>query len=248
MCEDFRMASSIQGKTAIVTGGSRGIGLAIAAGLLAEGVSVSITGTNPDHLRAAEASLLAKTAGGAKLLTFTADVRDHLAVDSVVEETVRRLGGLDILVNNAGVGWFGTVESESHDDWRRVIDTNLTGIFNCCHAAIPHMRRRGESYIINISSLAGKNVVTGGAGYCASKAGVNAFSEVLLQEVRQDGIRVTYVCPGSVNTDFTGHADPNNDWKLRPEDVAQVVLDLVRTDKRSLPSLVEMRPAKPPKK
>src|SRR6185436_11645618 len=123
MCEYFRMASSIEGKTAIVTGGSRGIGLAIAAGLLAEGVSVSITGTNPDHLRAAEASLLAKTAGGAKLLTFTADVRNHLAVDSVVEETVRRLGGLDILVNNAGVGWFGTVESESHDDWRRVIDT-----------------------------------------------------------------------------------------------------------------------------
>jgi short-subunit dehydrogenase len=110
------------------------------------------------------------------------------------------------------------------------------------------MRRRGESYIINISSLAGKNVVAGGAGYCASKAGVNAFSEVLLQEVRQDGIRVSYVCPGSVNTDFMGHADPASDWKLRAEDVAQVVLDLVRTDKRSLPSLVEMRPARPPKK
>jgi NAD(P)-dependent dehydrogenase (short-subunit alcohol dehydrogenase family) len=242
------MASSIQGKAAIVTGGSRGIGLAIAAGLLAEGVNVAITGTNPEHLRAAEAALLPKAVSGAKLLTFTADVRDHLAVDSAVEETVRRFGGLDILVNNAGVGWFGTVESESHDEWRRVIDTNLTGIFNCCHAAIPHMRRRGEAYIINISSLASKNVVAGGAGYCASKAGVNAFSEVLLQEVRQDGIRVSYVCPGSVNTDFTGHADSQNDWKLRPEDVAEVVLDLVRTDKRSLPSLVEMRPSKPPKK
>jgi len=242
------MASSLQGKVAIVTGGSRGIGRAIAADLLAEGVSVVITGTNPEHLREAEAVLMARAAGGAKVLTFTADVRDHLAVDSVVEETVRRLGGLDILVNNAGVGWFGTVESETHEDWRRVIDTNLTGMFNCCHAAIPHLRRRGESYIINISSLAGKNVVAGGAGYCASKAGVNAFSEVLLQEVRQDGIRVTYVCPGSVNTDFMGHADAGNDWKLKPEDVAQVVLDLVRTDKRSLPSLVEMRPAKPPKK
>ena len=97
-------------------------------------------------------------------------------------------------------------------------------------------------------SLAGKNVVTGGAGYCASKAGLNAFSEVLLQEVRQDGIRVSYVCPGSVNTDFVGHADPSNDWKLRPEDVAQVVLDLLSTHTRSLPSLVELRPAKPPKK
>jgi NAD(P)-dependent dehydrogenase (short-subunit alcohol dehydrogenase family) len=248
MCEDFRMASSVQGKVAIVTGGSRGIGRAIAAALLREGVNVAITGTNSEHLREAESALASTTAAGAKLLTFTADVRDHLAVESAVEETVRRLGGLDILVNNAGVGWFGAVESETHEEWRRVIDTNLTGIFNCCHAAIPHMRRRGEAYIINISSLAGKNVVTGGAGYCASKAGVNAFSEVLLQEVRQDGIRVSYVCPGSVNTDFMGHADPANDWKLRPEDVAQVVLDLVRTDKRSLPSLVEMRPAKPPKK
>jgi NAD(P)-dependent dehydrogenase (short-subunit alcohol dehydrogenase family) len=248
MCEDFRMASSLHGKVAIVTGGSRGIGRAIAADLLAEGISVAIADTNPDHLRDAEAALLPKAANGVKLLTFTADVRDHLAVDSVVEETVRRLGGLDILVNNAGVGWFGTVESESHEDWRRVIDTNLTGMFNCCHSAIPHMRRRGESYIINISSLGGKYVLPGGAGYCASKAGVNAFSEVLLQEVRQDGIRVSYICPGSVNTDFMEPTDPGNDWKLRPEDVAQVVLELVRTDKRSLSSLVEIRPAKPPKK
>jgi 3-oxoacyl-[acyl-carrier protein] reductase len=248
MCEDFRMASTVQGKVAIVTGGSRGIGRAIAAALLRDGANTVITGTNPEHLRDAEAALASTASAGAKLLTFTADVRDHLAVESVVAETVRRLGGLDILVNNAGVGWFGTVESETHEEWRRVIDTNLTGIFNCCHAAIPHMRRRGESYIINISSLAGKNVVTGGAGYCASKAGVNAFSEVLLQEVRHDGIRVSYVCPGSVNTDFMGHADPSNDWKLRPEDVAQVVIDLLRTDKRSLSSLVEMRPAKPPKK
>jgi 3-oxoacyl-[acyl-carrier protein] reductase len=248
MCEDFGMPSTMHGKVAIVTGGSRGIGRAISAGLLHEGVNVVITGTNPDHLREAESVLTPLAQAGAKLLTFTADVRDHLAVDSVVDETVRRLGGLDILINNAGVGWFGTVESETHEEWRRVIDTNLTGIFNCCHAAIPHMRRRGEAYIINISSLAGKNVVAGGAGYCASKAGVNAFSEVLLQEVRQDGIRVSYVCPGSVNTDFMGHADPANDWKLRPEDVAQVVVDLLRTDKRSLSSLVEMRPAKPPKK
>ena len=216
--------------------------------LLQESVHVAITGTKPDHLREAESALAGAATGGAKLHTYVADVRDHLAVEKVVDETVRRLGGLDILVNNAGVGWFGTVESEPHEDWRRVIDTNLTGVFNCCHAAIPHLRRRGEAYIVNISSLAGKNVVTGGAGYCASKAGLNAFSEVLLQEVRQDGIRVSYVCPGSVNTDFTGNADPANDWKLRPEDVAQVVLDLVRTDKRSLPSLVELRPAKPPKK
>ena len=246
MCEYFLMTATLQGKVAIVTGGSRGIGRAIAAGLLREGVHVAIIGTTAEHLHEAETALASASRAGAKLHTFVADVRDHLAVGSAVDETVRRLGGLDFLINNAGVGWFGTVESEPHEEWRRVIDTNLTGVFNCCHAAIPHLRRRGESYIINISSLAGKNVVAGGAGYCASKAGLNAFSEVLLQEVRQEGIRVSYVCPGSVDTDFTGHAP--NDWMLRPEDVAQVVLDLVRTDKRSLPALVELRPAKPPKK
>ena len=242
------MTAILQGRVAIVTGGSRGIGRAIAAALLGEGIHVAITGIKPEHLREAETALASASTAGAKLHTFVADVRDHLAVGSVVDETVRRLGGLDFLINNAGIGWFGTVESEPHENWRRVIDTNLTGVFNCCHAAIPHLRRRGEGYIINISSLAGRNVVTGGAGYCATKAGLNAFSEVLLQEVRQDGIRVSYVCPGSVNTDFMGHGDPPNDWKLRPEDVAQVVLDLVRTDKRSLPALVELRPAKPPKK
>jgi 3-oxoacyl-[acyl-carrier protein] reductase len=238
--------ATLKGKVAIVTGGSRGIGRAVAAAFLAEGIHVAITGTKPDHLRAAESVLAAAARHGAQLQTFVADVRDHLAVGSVVDETVRRLGGLDILVNNAGVSWFGSVESEPHDAWRRVIDTNLTGVFNCCQAAIPHLRRSGESYIINISSLAGKHAVTGGAGYCASKAGLNAFSEVLLQELRQDGIRVSYVCPGLVNTER--HTDPANDWKLLPEDVAEVVLDLVSSHARSLPSLVELRSSKPPQK
>ncbi len=137
---------------------------------------------------------------------------------------------------------------KAHDDWRRVMDTNVTGIFTCCRAAIPHLRRRGGGYIINISSLAGSNPFAGGASYCASKAAVDAFSEALMQEVRHDGIRVSYIKPGSVNTDFMGHADPQNDWKLRPEDVAQVVVDLVSHDQRSLPSRVEIRPSKPPKK
>jgi NAD(P)-dependent dehydrogenase (short-subunit alcohol dehydrogenase family) len=175
-------------------------------------------------------------------------VRDHLAVQSLVDETARRQGGIDILVNNAGVGWFGSLESQGHDDWRRVIDTNVTGIFNCCKAAIPHLRRRGGGYIINISSLAGSNPFVGGASYCASKAAVDALSEALMQEVRHDGIRVSYIKPGSVNTDFMGQADPENEWKLRPEDVAQVVVDLVSHDPRSLPSRVEMRPSRPPKK
>ncbi len=240
--------ASLEGKVAIVTGGSRGIGLAVSAALLQRGVHVAITGLNKDHLERAEADLARVAAQGARVLPFAVDVRDHLAVASLVDETVRRQDGLDILVNNAGVGWFGSVESQGHDDWRRVFDTNVTGIFNCCKAAVPHLRRRGGGYIINISSLAGSNPFSGGASYCASKAAVDAFSEALMQEVRQDGIRVSYVKPGSVNTDFMGHADPQNDWKLRAEDVAQVVVDLVSHDERSLPSRVEIRPSKPPKK
>jgi len=243
------VTTSLAGKVAIVTGGSRGIGLAITAAFLGKGIHVAITGVNPGHLAEAEKALApARTAGNVTLNTFTADVRDHLAVESVLDKTVRRHGGIDIVINNAGVGWFGSVESMEHDDWRRVIDTNITGLFNCCKAAIPHLRRRGGGWIINMSSLAGTNPFAGAAGYCASKAAMDAFSEALMQEVRHDGIRVSYVKPGSVNTDFTGHADPANEWKLRPEDVAQVVMDLVGHDQRSLPSRVEIRPSQPPRK
>jgi 3-oxoacyl-[acyl-carrier protein] reductase len=242
------MSNSLEGQVAIITGGSRGIGLAIAAALIQKGVHVAISGIKKDHLELAEAELTRMAAGGARVLIFAADVRDHLAVQSLVDETARRQGGIDILVNNAGVGWFGSVESQGHDDWRRVMDTNVTGIFNCCKAAIPHLRLRGGGYIINISSLAGSNPFAGGVSYCASKAAVDAFSEGLMQEVRHDGIRVSYIKPGSVNTDFMGKADPNNDWKLHSEDIAQAVVDLVSHDRRSLPSRVEMRPSRPPKK
>jgi 3-oxoacyl-[acyl-carrier protein] reductase len=242
------MSASLEGKVALVTGGSRGIGRAVAEALLRRGVHVAISGINPAHLQKAEAELTGGAPSGARVLTFAADVRDHLAVESMIDETARRQGGLDILVNNAGIGWFGSVESQGHDEWRRVMDTNITGVFNCCKAAIPHLRRRGGGWIINISSLAGSNPFVGGASYCASKAALDVFSEALMQEVRQDGIRVSYVKPGSVNTDFMGNEDPQNDWKLRPDDIAQVVVDLVSHDRRSLPSRVDIRPSKPPRK
>jgi 3-oxoacyl-[acyl-carrier protein] reductase len=235
-------------RVAIVTGGTRGIGFAIAAGLLERGISVSVSGVNPDHIRKAQDELAKSATAGAEVFGVTADVRDHLAVESMMDETVRRFGGLDILVNNAGVGWFGNVEAQGLDDWRRVLDTNVTGVFICCKTAIPHMRRRGGGWIINISSLAGSNPFAGGAGYCASKAALDNFSEALMQEVRHDGIKVTYVKPGSVNTDFMGKADPGNDWKLRSEDIARVVVDLVGHQQRSLPSRIDIRPSRPPRK
>jgi NAD(P)-dependent dehydrogenase (short-subunit alcohol dehydrogenase family) len=132
--------------------------------------------------------------------------------------------------------------------WQTVVETNLSGVFYCCHAAIPHLRRRGGGWIINVSSLASKNPFAGGAAYCASKAGLNAFSEALMQEVRYDNIRVTYVLPGSVATEFGGRGPAGQaDWKIQPEDVAQVVLDLLLMPERSLPSRVELRPSRPRK-
>jgi NAD(P)-dependent dehydrogenase (short-subunit alcohol dehydrogenase family) len=228
-----------------VTGGSRGIGLAIARALVADGVQVAITGRSDAHLATSRHQI--EGAGRASVQTLKADVRHYIEIERAIESAVGRFGGLDILINNAGVGVFADVGAMSPDQWSEVINTNLTGVFNACHAALPHMRRRGGGFIINISSLAGKNPFAGAAAYCASKAGLNAFSEALMQEVRYDDIRVAYVMPGSVATEFTGDASKGADWKISPEEVAEVVLDLLRHNRRSLPSRVELRPSKPRK-
>ncbi|MGH9163602.1 MAG: SDR family NAD(P)-dependent oxidoreductase, partial [Vicinamibacteraceae bacterium] len=165
----------------------------------------------------------------------------------LVETAVRAFGGLDILVNNAGVGRFGTVETLPTETWNLVIGTNLTGVFHCCRAAIPHLRQRGGGWIINVSSLAGINAFKGGAAYCASKAGLDTFTEALMQEVRYDGIRVATIAPGSVRTGFSGHEIEGAEWKLAAEDVAQAIIDLVEHPTRSLPSRVELRPSQPKK-
>ena len=155
---------------------------------------------------------------------------------------MRHFGGIDVLVNNAGVGVFRAVADMAVDDWQKIIDTNLTGVFYCCRAALPHLRARGGGWIINISSLSGKHPFADGAAYCASKAGLNAFSEALMQEVRHDGIRVACVMPGSVRTEFKADPLANDEWKLSPDDVAKVVVDLLAYPSRSLPSAVEIRP------
>jgi NAD(P)-dependent dehydrogenase (short-subunit alcohol dehydrogenase family) len=161
---------------------------------------------------------------------------------------VARFGGLDIVINNAGVGLFANVADMTPPQWSEVLDTNLTGVFNVCHASIPHLRNRGGGFLINISSLASKNPFPGAAAYCASKAALNAFSEALMQEVRYDGIRVSYVLPGSVATGFAGGDESKgSDWKVSAEEVAEVVLNLLRHNPRSLPSRVELRPSKPKK-
>jgi NAD(P)-dependent dehydrogenase (short-subunit alcohol dehydrogenase family) len=234
-----------EGKVALVTGGSKGIGLAIAKALAASGANVVITGRDKAALDAAAG---AAGGGGGRIHGVQADVQDPDAAARAVAEAVKAFGGLDVLVNNAGVGVFAHVEDMTPADWNRVLQTNLSGVFYFCHAAIPEMKKRGGGWIINISSLAGKNSFDGAAAYCASKAGLNAFSEALMQEVRYENIRVSYIMPGSVATGFSGPADRGQDWKLAPEDVAEVVLDLLAHPARSLPSRVELRPSRPKKK
>ena len=239
-------AQNLAGKVALVTGGSRGIGLAIAAALVDQGMQVAVTGLDSEHLADAARALAGRGPGASE--TLQADVRRYEDVALAIDAVVRRFGGLDVLVNNAGIGIFAQVADMTPVQWQATLDTNLTGVYNCCHLAVPRLRARGGGYIINISSLAGKNAFVGAAAYCASKAGLNAFSEALMLELRQENIRVSYVMPGSVATGFSG-GDPQKgaDWKIGADDIAQVVVDLLQMNPRTLPSRVEVRPTRPVK-
>jgi len=232
------------GKTALITGGTKGIGFAIADALAKAGANVFICSRNREEVEAAVQKLGENAAG--KLC----DVRVEEQVAATIDSCARRFGGVDILVNNAGIGIHGkTVDETSPEEFRETLETNLFGVFYFCHHAIPQMRERGGGYIINISSLAGQNPIPKMAAYNASKFGLNGFSEAMMQEDRHDNIKVSYICPGSVNSYFGGDT-PSDDksWQLQPEDIAQVVVDLLNMPDRALPSKVELRPSKPPKK
>jgi 3-oxoacyl-[acyl-carrier protein] reductase len=235
------MMAFLDGKTALITGGSRGIGLAIAKAIAREGARVAICGRDLSALREV-ATLL-----GTGAMALSCDVRSEQDVAAMFREVDNQFAGLDILVNNAGIGIFGSVAELTTDQWRAVIETNLNGPFYCSRLAIPLMRRRGGGYIFNISSLAGKNALAGGAAYNASKFGLNGFSEAMMLDVRYDNIRVSYIMPGSVETEFGGDAAPSA-WKLAADDVAAAVVDLLRLPQRALASRVELRPLRPPRK
>lgn len=231
---------SLKGKVALVTGGSKGIGLAISRALLKDGAEVVLCGRDSRALEAAATEL------GAGAIPLVCDVCQYSQVQQMFAVVDRRFSGLDVLINNAGVGIFAPVSELTVAQWHAVVDTNLTGTFYCCREAIPLMRRRGGGYIINVSSLAGKNAFAGAAAYNASKFGLNGFSEALMLDVRYDNIRVSYVMPGSVETEFAG-GSAHGTWKLQAGDVAQTVVDLLHLPQNALASRVEMRPLQPPR-
>ncbi|MBS1859029.1 MAG: SDR family oxidoreductase [Acidobacteria bacterium] len=236
---------SLNGKVAVVTGGTRGIGRAIAERLVAEGAKVALCGRTRDAaVRAAR-----EIGGGEKVLGVAADVRKVEEVSALFEAVDREFGGLDILVNNAGEGVFRKVGEMSVEDWHRNIDLNLNGVFYCTREAVGRMCRRGGGFIVNISSLAARNPFAGGAGYNASKFALNGFTEALMLDHRYDGIRVTSIMPGSVATEFrdSGNSPKADDWKVAPEDVAETVAMVLKMPARTMVSRVEMRPSQPRK-
>jgi 3-oxoacyl-[acyl-carrier protein] reductase len=232
----------LEGRIAVVTGGNRGIGRGIVEALHAEGATVYLTA------RDAAAAERAATEVGTRAHGIACDVRDAAQVQRLFDRVAGEAKGLDVLVNNAGVGVFKPVADMTPDEWRTVIETNLNGPFYCTHAALPLMKQRGGGYVFNVSSLAGKNPFANGAAYNASKFGLNGFSEALMMEVRYDNVRVSYLMPGSVATEFGRGSAAKEDWALQPADVAEVVLDLLRSPARALYSRVEMRPSRPPKR
>jgi NAD(P)-dependent dehydrogenase (short-subunit alcohol dehydrogenase family) len=243
--------SEVDDRVAIVTGGTRGIGRAIAEALVAAGLRVAVCGRTARAVgRAAEEldAQVTRDAPRPRAIGVPCDVARHEDCKRLVEETVARFGRLDVLINNAGVGTYANVAELAVEEWDAVIGTNLNGVFYCTREAVPHLRRAGGGWIINIGSLAGKNAFAGGAAYNASKFGLIGFSEAVMQDLRYDGIRVSCIMPGSVATEFGGVTASGQDWKILPEDVARMVTDLLAFPARTLPSRVEVRPSRPPRR
>jgi len=234
---------TLQGKIVVVTGGTRGIGRAIAARLAADGARVAICGRKPDSV--------ARAAQELGVFGTAADITNVEEVQNLFTAVDREYGGLDILVNNAGQGVYRKVGDMTPEEWHRNIDLNLNGAFYCAHEAVQRMRARGGGFIVNISSLAGRNAFTGGAGYNASKFGLNGFTEALMLDHRYDGIRVSSIMPGSVATEFSGDpgkpAETDASWKVAAEDVAEVVVMVLNMPERTMVSRIEMRPSQPRK-
>ena len=236
---------SLENHIALVTGATKGIGRATVEGLLERGARVAYCArsrSGVDELQQAlEARFPERVAG------FVCDVRDDASVAALVDGTVERFGGLSILINNAGLGVFQPMGALSAEDWRLQIDTNLTGVFLCTDAALPHLKQAEGAWIINVGSLASRNAFSGGVGYNASKFGLLGMTEAMMLDLRYDDIRVSLVMPGSVNTEFRGRAVENDSWRLSADDCARAIVDMLHYPSNAHPSRIELRPSQPPR-
>lgn len=228
-------------KTALITGGSKGIGYGIAEALVRQKMKVAITSRS--QKAADEAAAKLNRAGTGEATGIEADVRDADSQQKAVDLLVKKWGALDVLIANAGIGHFGSIESLTTAQWQETIDTNLTGVFYSIKASLP-LLKRSKGYIITIASLAGANFFAGGSAYNASKFGLVGFTQALMLDVRNDGVKVTTIMPGSVATYFNNaEPKPEDAWKIQPEDIGQMVVDLLKMHPRTLPSKIEVRPS-----
>ena len=239
------MSAENQDRVAVVTGGSRGIGRAIVEALAGEGWRVFLCSRRQGSVDEAVAELAGRFGG--RVEGRAVDVRDQGEVDGFVAWVLERAGRIDCLVNNAGLVRFGPVDELTGEEWRDVVRTNLDGAFYFLRAVAPAMKRQGSGWILNVASLAAKNPFAGGAAYNASKFGLLGFSEAAMFDLRHDGVRVSCILPGSVETGSRADRGDSS-WMLAPEDVARTVLDLLAYPERALPSRVELRPSRPPKR
>ena len=235
--------NTLQGKTALITGGSKGIGYGIAESLLREGMNVAITSSSAEAAEEAVSRLA--QAGTGKVIGITADVRDLGAQQAAVAATLNAFGSLDVLVANAGLGHFAPVTSLTLEQWHETIDTNLTGVFYSLKAALDALVQ-SQGYFISIASLAGTNFFAAGSAYNASKFGLVGFTQAVMLDLREQGVKCSTIMPGSVATHFNNHIpNPADSWKIQPEDIGQMVADLLKMNPRTLPSKIEVRPSKP---
>jgi 3-oxoacyl-[acyl-carrier protein] reductase len=230
-------------KTAIITGGTKGIGYGIAEAMLLQGMNVTITGRKQETVDVAVSSL--SKIGKGQIMGVVSDVRNLEDEQQVVIKTIEKYGSLDVLIANAGVGHFASIEDLTVEQWKQTIDINLTGVFNSIKASIEALKA-SKGYFISIASLAGTNFFAKGAAYNASKFGLVGMTQAIMLDLRQYGIKVTTIMPGSVSTYFNGNEPSDKDaWKIQPEDIGQIVIDLLKMHPRTLPSKIEVRPSMP---
>jgi len=236
-------STNLQSKTALITGGSKGIGLGIAEAMARQHMKVAITSRHFDEAQAAAKHLI--SLGAESALAIECDVRDFDAQQNAVREVLADWGQLDVVIANAGVGYFAPIDKMSQEQWHEIIDINLTGAFYTLQVSVDALKA-SKGYLITLASLAGTNFFANGAAYNASKFGLVGFSQAAMLDLRPYGIKVSTIMPGSVATHFNGHVPDDKDgWKIQPEDIGQIVIDLLKMNPRTLPSKIEVRPSMP---